>query len=83
VSPQPFKGDSVMESRMIRMKQLIEYTALSRAFIFEAVKAGEFPKPHALSQGIKAWERSEVDAWIDERIKISQSGKMPKHHKAK
>jgi len=56
------------QPRMMRMRQITEYTALSRAYIYQKITEGSFPEGHMLSPGIKAWERSEIDAWLDERM---------------
>ncbi len=54
--------------RMLRMRQLTEYCALSRAYIYEKIAKGTFPPGHMISPGIRAWQKSEVDAWLDKRI---------------
>ena len=48
--------------RMMRMRQLTEYLALSKAHIYQKISEGMFPKGHMLSPGIRAWQVSEV--WI-------------------
>ena len=52
---------------MMRMRQLTDYTALSRAYIYQCIKEGSFPSGYMLSPGIRAWEREEIDAWLDQR----------------
>jgi predicted DNA-binding transcriptional regulator AlpA len=54
--------------RMMRMRQLTEYLALSKAYIYQKISEGTFPEGHVLSPGIRAWEKSDVDSWIDQRI---------------
>jgi len=56
------------QPRMMRMRQLTEYCALSRAYIYQKITEGTFPEGHMLSPGIRAWERSEIDIWLDKRI---------------
>ncbi len=58
----------ILQNRMMRMRQLTEYCALSRAFIYKKINAGEFPPGHVISPGIRAWQKSEVDKWLDVRI---------------
>lgn len=55
------------QPRMLRMRQLIDYCALSRAYIYQCIKEGSFPSGYMLSPGIRAWEREEIDAWLDQR----------------
>lgn len=57
-----------IDPRLLRMKQLVHYTALSRAYLYEKIKEGSFPKGCKVSIGITAWEKSEVDAWLDRRM---------------
>ena len=56
------------QPRMLRMKQLISYTSLSRAYIYQKIAEGEFPPGHIISLGIRAWQKSEIDTWLDERM---------------
>ena len=56
------------QPRMLRMKQLVSYMGLSRAFIYQKITEGTFPPGHMISQGIRAWEKSVVDAWIDTKM---------------
>ena len=62
--------EQTIQSRMLRMKQLTEYCALSRAFIYQKITEGDFPSGHMISPGIRAWQKSEVDAWLDRRMGI-------------
>jgi predicted DNA-binding transcriptional regulator AlpA len=54
--------------RMMRMKHLIKYLSLSRAHIYQLIKENKFHPGYRISSGIRAWEKSEVDAWLDKRI---------------
>ncbi|OUR79636.1 hypothetical protein A9Q83_04360 [Alphaproteobacteria bacterium 46_93_T64] len=54
--------------RMMRMRQLTEYCAFSRAYIYQKISEGTFPKGHMISPGIRAYEKSEIDAWLDARM---------------
>ena len=56
------------QPRMLRMKQLASYTSLSRGFIYQQIAAGTFPPGHMISTGIRAWEKSVVDSWLDKRM---------------
>ena len=56
------------QNRMLRMRQLTEYCALSRAYLYEKIAKGTFPPGHMISPGIRAWQKSEVDAWLNKRI---------------
>ena len=54
--------------RMLRMKQLTSYTSLSRAYIYQKIAEGQFPPGNMISPGIRAWEKSVVDSWLDKRM---------------
>ena len=60
--------ENILQNRMMRMRQLTEYTSLSRAYIYQKITEGEFPRGNMISQGIRVWEKSEVDKWLDERM---------------
>jgi len=56
------------QPRLLRMRNLTAYLALSRAHIYQKITEGTFPPGHMISPGIRAWEKSEIDAWLDERM---------------
>jgi len=60
-----------IQPRLLRMKQLTEYCSLSRAHIYNLISEGGFPEGRMLSPGVKAWQRAEVDAWLDERMGVA------------
>ena len=59
---------TTIQPRMMRMRQLTDYLALSKAYIYQKISEGTFPEGHMLSPGIRAWEVSEVNLWLDQRI---------------
>ena len=60
------------QTRMMRMKQLITYTSMSRAYLYQKVAEGELHEGYQLSPGVRAWEKSEIDNFIDrlKRMKV-------------
>ena len=56
------------QPRMLRMKQLISYTSLSRAYLYQKVAEGELHKGYQISPGVRVWEKSEIDDWLDRKI---------------
>jgi predicted DNA-binding transcriptional regulator AlpA len=62
------KQTNEFQPRMLRMGDLTKYCALSRAYIYQKIKEGNFPEGHMLSPGIRAFEKSEIDAWLDQRM---------------
>jgi len=53
--------------RLMRMKQLSNYTSLSRAYLYNLIKDSDFPNSISL-KGIRMWEKSDVDSWLDNQI---------------
>ncbi len=56
------------EPRMMRMKQLINYTSMSRAYLYQKIAEGELNEGYQISPGVRAWEKSEIDKWLDVRM---------------
>ena len=56
------------QPRLMRMRNLTAYLALSRAYIYQKINDGTFPAGYMISPGIRAWQKSEIDAWLDKRI---------------
>ena len=56
------------QPRLLRMKQLVEYTSMSKAYLYQKIAEGELHKGYQISMGVRAWEKSEVDAWLDKRM---------------
>lgn len=54
-----------LQPRMLRMKDLVKYTSFSRAYLYQKISDGLFPPGHMISPGIRAWQKSEVDAYLD------------------
>jgi prophage regulatory protein len=61
--------------KMLRMKQLIEQTGLSRSTLYEMMDVKSkrydptFPRGIKLTEATVCWLESEVNAWIDSKIK--------------
>jgi len=60
--------ETILQNRMMRMRQVTEYCALSRAYIYQKITEGTFPPGHMISLGIRAWQKTEIDQWLDARI---------------
>jgi prophage regulatory protein len=53
---------------LIRIKEVMAMTGVSRTFIHKHRKDGDFPEPIHLSSKSIAWVRSSVDEWIQSKI---------------
>ena len=64
--------------KMLRMKQLIEQTGLSRSTLYEMMDVKSkrydptFPRGIKLTEATVCWLESEVNAWIESKIKQSR-----------
>jgi prophage regulatory protein len=56
------------DERFLPIAAVVERTSLSRAYIYEAVAKGRFPKPVRISVNRVAWPASLVAAWIASKI---------------
>lgn len=61
------------EARILRIKQTKERTGLSRSTLYNLIKEGKFPAPIPLGARAVGWLSSDVDAWIESRVKASRA----------
>ncbi|AWA98347.1 MULTISPECIES: helix-turn-helix transcriptional regulator [Vibrio] len=57
--------------RLIRMREVLEKTGLSKATLYRLIAAGEFPASIQISSRAVGWEESLVDEFLMK--KVSQS----------
>ncbi len=57
---------------IIRLRQAIEKTGLSRSTIYNLIKSGDFPQQVRLSVRTMGFLEHEVDAWIAGRVAASR-----------
>ena len=56
--------------RVLRTKAVMEYCGISRTTLHRLLTKDVFPKPIQLSEGGRpAWVISELDEWLDQRIR--------------
>jgi prophage regulatory protein len=61
------------EVRFIRIKEVLTICGKSRSSVYEAVQKGEFPKPVKLGGRSSAWVKSEIEEWVQARIKARET----------
>ena len=61
-----------MDTRFMRLKEVMERTSLSRSTIYQMISAGSFPKQIALGPRAVAWHQCEIDEWMEARINESR-----------
>jgi prophage regulatory protein len=56
------------KKKILRVPIVCYKIGMSRAWLYAAIKSGEFPPPLQLSSRSIGWEESLVDSWIDSRL---------------
>lgn len=54
--------------KLIKLKEVIEITCLTKATIYRMIAEGIFPKQVTIGERAVAWVENEVFDWIEERI---------------
>jgi len=57
----------------LRLKQVKAVTGMSRSWIYEAIRRGDFPAPVTLGARAVAWDSISVADWQERRIRESAS----------
>lgn len=69
-----FPGQTFQMNQIININEVIEFTSISRAKIYEMIKVDSkyydpsFPKPVRLSESRIGWVALEVHQWIEVKI---------------
>ena len=58
--------------KILRIKDVIETTGLSRSSIYELQSKEQFPRSVKLCRGAVGWLASEIQVWIAERAETSR-----------
>lgn len=53
--------------KLLKLKDIITMTSLSKSSIYRQVNAGTFPMPVRIGPRSVAWVVSEIESWIGER----------------
>lgn len=51
--------------RAIRIDKVLEKTGLSKTHLYRLIQRGDFPTPTSLSERVRVWDESTIDAWLD------------------
>ncbi len=52
----------------LRLSQVRTATGMSRSWIYEAVRKGDFPKPISLGARAVAWDSEDIASWQAKRM---------------
>lgn len=69
-----FTGQTFVMNQIINLKEVIQFTSISRAKIYEMINVESkyydpsFPKPIRLSESRIGWVALEVHQWIEAKI---------------
>ena len=61
----------LLNDKMVDMVFITTYTGLSDKWFYQLIQDGKFPKPIKLGRSSR-WLKSEIEAWVLERIAISR-----------
>ena len=59
--------------KLLRIKDVLGITGLSRSGLYEKISSGLFPRPVQLGPRSVAWIDSEIDSWIKTCIQQSRT----------
>ncbi len=59
--------------RLIRMKEVLHLTGLSRPSVYRLMKDGLFPNSIELGERSVAWVDEEVQDWVDQKIHTARN----------
>jgi len=62
-----------LEFRILRMKDVMKVTGLSRSAIYQKVSIGLFPKQIKLGERATGWLSDEVTGWLNQQITVSRA----------
>lgn len=66
-----------MQQKLLRLPDVLTRVGWGRSTLYMKVKNGEFPPPIALGPRARAWISSEVDGWIQQKIKQARGDDKP------
>jgi prophage regulatory protein len=55
--------------RFLRLAEVRNRVGYGRATIYRLMAAGHFPRSYSLGARAVAWLESEIDAWIEDRVR--------------
>lgn len=62
-----------MSEQILKKIEVRKKVKLSDSTIYRLINKGQFPPPIKLSERSSGWLSSEIDAWLEMRIKASRS----------
>ena len=69
MSSESTEARATGERRFLRRGEVEQRTGFSRAHIYTLMRSGKFPKAVRLGVRAVGWDSSEIDQWIDARLR--------------
>ena len=66
-----------MTESFLRLPKVKQLTGFGRSQIYLLIKQGKFPKQIQISPRSVAWLESELEAWMEDRIRLSRNNNTP------
>jgi len=63
-----------METRLLRLPEVMRVVGLRRSAIYARVAQGTFPRPISIGARAVAWSSDAISAWVADRIAQSGEG---------
>jgi prophage regulatory protein len=60
---------SSADNRILRFREVVKKTGLSRSTVYGRIRTGEFPSPVPLGPRAVGFIADEVEGWLSERMK--------------
>jgi len=57
-----------MQKQLLRLPDVRRIVGLSRSEIYRRIALDQFPKPVPIGDRVRAWDSTEISAWVDTRI---------------
>lgn len=67
-SAAPFPKYPRAERRIYRLRQVMDATGFSRAWIYELMKRGELPQARKIGTRAVGWPSDLIDQWVVDRL---------------
>ncbi|MFA6279541.1 MAG: AlpA family transcriptional regulator [Bdellovibrionales bacterium] len=65
-------SQTITNEKIIRLREVLDRTGLSRSMAYDLIEKEQFPRPVSLGARAVGWLSSQIDAWIASRIPTSR-----------
>ncbi|NYT66794.1 AlpA family phage regulatory protein [Alcaligenaceae bacterium] len=71
ITPSAITPFPLIEDQFVDMAFMTRFTGLTDKWFYKLIQEGRFPRPVKFGRSSR-WLRSELEAWVQERIKLSR-----------